>query len=58
MKTANLSVIKKTNVYKQNPIVNGYRIESELEDALESSYYKSALGYNNADWFVNEVKKN
>ena len=25
---------KTTNVYKQNPLLNGYRIESELEDVF------------------------
>ena len=30
---------------------------SELEDVLKSDYYKSPLGYNNVDWFVNEVIK-
>ena len=48
---------KKTNIYKQNPIPNRYRIVSELEDVLQSSYYKSLLGYNNVDWFVDEVTK-
>ena len=48
---------KTTNVYKQNPILNAYHIVSELEDVLQSDYYKSPLGYNNADWFVDEVIK-
>ena len=48
---------KTTNIYKQNPILNGYLIESELENVLKSGYYKSPLGYNNADWFVDEVIK-
>ena len=48
---------KTTNVYKQNPILNGYEIVSELEDVLKSGYYKSPLGYNNVDWFVNEKIK-
>ena len=48
---------KTTNIYKQNPVLNGYYIESELEDVLQSSYYKCPLGYNNVDWFVNEVIK-
>ena len=48
----------KTNkVYKQNPVLNGYHIEYELEDILKSEYYKSPLSYNNVDWFVNEVIK-
>ena len=35
---------KTTNIYKQNPELNGYRIESELEDVSQSGYYKSPLG--------------
>ena len=46
-----------TNIYKQNPVLNGYYIISELEDILKSSYYESPLGYDNVDWFVKEVKK-
>ena len=48
---------KTTNIYKQNPVLNGYRIESELEGVLQSGYYKSPLGYDNVDWFVGEVLK-
>ena len=48
---------KTTNIYKQNPVLNGYRIESELEDVSQSGYYKSPLGYDNVDWFVDEVIK-
>ena len=48
---------KTTNIYKQNPVLNGYYIISELEDVLESGYYESPLGYDNVDWFVNEVIK-
>ena len=48
---------KTTNIYKQNPVVNGYRIASELNDTLQGGYYKSPLGYNNVDWFVEEVIK-
>ena len=48
---------KTTNIYKQNPILNGYRIESELEDVLKSGYHKSPLGYENVDWFVDEIIK-
>ena len=46
---------KTTNIYKQNPVLNGYHIVSELENVLKSEYYKSPLGYNNVDWFVDEV---
>ena len=48
---------KTSNIYKQNPVVNGYEIVSELEDVLKSGYHKSSLGYHNVDWFVNEVIK-
>ena len=48
---------KTTNIYKQNPVLNGYHIISELEDVFKSNYYKSHLGYNNVDWFVDEVIK-
>ena len=48
---------KTTNIYKQNPVLNGYHIESELNDILKSGYYKSPSGYDNVDWFVNEVVK-
>ena len=48
---------KTTNIHKQKPILNGYQRESELEDVLKRGYHKSPLGYNNVDWFVNEVIK-
>ena len=48
---------KTTNIYKQNPVLNGYHIVSELEDILKSDYYQSPLGYDNVDWFVNEIIK-
>ena len=48
---------KTTNNYKQNPVLNGYYIISELEDVLENDYYESPLGYDNVDWFVDEVIK-
>ena len=48
---------KTTNIYKQNPVLSGYHIISELEDILKSDYFKSPLGYNNVDWFVYEVIK-
>ena len=32
---------KTTKTYKQNPVLSGYHIESELEDVLKSDYYKS-----------------
>ena len=47
---------KTTNIYKQNAVLNGYYIICELENVLKSGYYESSLGYNNVDWFVNQVK--
>ena len=48
---------KTTNIYKQNPVLNGCHIISELKDVLKNDYYKSPLGDNNVDWFVDEVIK-
>ena len=48
---------KTTNIYKQSPVLNGYHIESKLEHVLTSGYHKSFLGYDNVDWFVNEIIK-
>ena len=38
-------------------MLNGYYIISELNDVLKSGYYESPLGYDNVDWFVEEVIK-
>ena len=38
-------------------MLNGYHIESELEDILKSCYQKYLLSYNNDDWFVDDVVK-
>ena len=46
---------KTTNIYKQNPIPNGYHILSELEDVLKIGYYKAPLGSGNVDWFAEGV---
>ena len=56
-KDKSIMSIKTTNIYKQSPVLDGYHITSELEDVLKSGYYKSPLGYNNVDWFVDEVIK-
>ena len=54
----NSSIGNKTiNIDKQNPVLNGYHIKSELEHILESGYRKYPLGYNNVDWFLDEVVK-
>ena len=46
---------EKTITYKQNSALNGYHIESELDDVLQSGFQKFPLGYENIDWFVNGV---
>ena len=48
---------KTTNIYKQEPVCNGYQIVSELEDILKSGYHKSPLGHENVNWFVDEIVK-
>ena len=48
---------KTTIIYKQNAVLNGYRIEPKLNDILQSGYYESPLRYNNVEWFVNEFIK-
>ena len=48
---------KTTIIYKQNPVLNGCYIISELEDVLESGYFESPLGYDNVDWLKKEVIK-
>ena len=48
---------KTTNIYKQEPVCNGYQIVSEIEDVIKSGYYESPLGYENVNWFVDEIIK-
>ena len=48
---------KTTNIYKQEPVCNGYYIVSELEDVIKSGYYESPLGHENVNWFVDEIVK-
>ena len=55
---SNISKKKTTNIYKQNQVLNGYHLVSELSDVLKSGYYESPSGYKNVDWFVDEVMKN
>ena len=43
---------KTTKIYKQNPVLSGYLIESELNIILQSGSYKAPSGYNNKDWLV------
>ena len=46
---------KTTNFYKQNLVLNGYRIQSDMDDVLQSGYYRSPLGNDNVDWFVRRL---
>ena len=48
---------KRAKIYKQKPVLNGYRIISELHDLLQNGYHKSLPGYNNVNWFVDETIK-
>ena len=48
----NSSIGKKTtNIYKQNPVLNGYLIISEFDDILNSGFYEFPLDFKNVDWF-------
>ena len=46
---------KTTNFYEQNPIIIGYYKNSEFNDVLQCFYYESLSGYENLDWFLDEV---
>ena len=46
---------KTTNIYKQEPVRNGYHIVSELDHVLKNGYQKSPLGHENVNWFVDEI---
>ena len=48
---------KTTNIYKQEPVCNGYQIVSDLEHFLKTEYHKSPLGHENVEWFVDEIIK-
>ena len=42
-------------MFGQSPVCNGSYVDSELNDVLQSGYYESPLGYDNVDWFADEV---
>ena len=48
---------KTANIYKQEPVCNGYQILSNLEHNLKTEYHKSPLGHENINWFVDEIVK-
>ena len=50
-------VKKTTNSYNHNPVNKTYFIVSELIDVLQSWQHCSIPGYENIDWFVDEVMK-
>ena len=37
------------------PTCNGYNVVSELDNVLKIDGYESPLGYDNVDWFVDEI---
>ena len=48
---------KTNNIYKRNPNCNGFCMECELNNVLKNRYYESPVGYDNVNWFVDEVIK-
>ena len=48
---------KKQLTFTNNPVCSGYKIVSELKYVSQSGYYESPLGYDNVNWFVDEVIK-
>ena len=48
---------KTNNLPKQNPLLHGYFVVSELNKVLKSSFFETSSGYDNVDWFVEEVIK-
>ena len=48
---------KTTIFFQKIPVCNGYYIVSELDDVLKYWYCESHLGYDNKNWFVDEVIK-
>ena len=49
-KKENTSIGDKTvNIYKQEPVCNGYYYESDLDHILKSEYYKTLLGHEKVD---------
>ena len=48
---------KTTNIYQQEPVCNGYQTVSDSDHVLKSEYHKSPLGYENINWFVDEIVK-
>ena len=57
IKKNNIIGDKTTNIYKQEPVCNGYHIVSQLDHVLKNGYYKSPLGHENVNWFVDEIIK-
>ena len=48
---------KTTNIFRQNPMCNGFYIVSEMDNVLQSGWHLSPFGEDNVEWFVNEVIK-
>ena len=57
-KKENINIGGKTTIInKQEPVCNGYYTETELDHILKSGYHKSSLGYENVNWFVDDIVK-
>ena len=48
---------KKTNVYKQMPVCNGFFNGLEINDVLQGGFYDYLLGCDDVEWFVDEFIK-
>ena len=48
---------KTTDICKENPVYNRFYIISQLYGVLQTGYYIFLLGYDNVDWFDEEVIK-
>ena len=55
VKITKLSVKKTKNLCKQMPTCNGNIADSELDNVLKIGGFESSLGYDNVDWFVDEI---
>ena len=46
---------KTKKLCKKMPTCNGYNVDSELDNVLKIGGYEFSLGYDNVDWFVDEI---
>ena len=58
METDNSNETKKaTTIYKQTPVCKCFYVVSELNNILKDGYYEFPLGFDNIEWFVDEIMK-